>query len=144
MTYFEDTGTVIDAPIDDVSRYLVSEHHGAAHSSSARNFEVKETAGASGVIAAERFLDGRWSPFLGRSTDFPPFCVCNAEIEGDFAGTKFVLVYRPEGRRTRIDLYGGVRSNVFDAETARRKFLRLLEGAYDEDAAAMRKCRRPG
>jgi hypothetical protein len=100
VAYFEDTGAVIDAPIAQVWAYLVSEDHGPADSESARNFEVKETVGPTATVSAERFLNGKWSTFVSTSSDFSPFCICNEEVEGDFAGTKFVILYRPEGHRT--------------------------------------------
>lgn len=138
MTYFEDTGSVIEAPIDEVWEYLVSDDHGKAHARNARSFEVRETVGPMSIVAAERLLNGRWSTFVTKSTDFPPFCVCNEEVEGDFAGTKFVLLYRPDGPLTRVDVYGDVRSSTLDPESARQTFLELLAGAYDDDMRAMR------
>jgi hypothetical protein len=138
MVYFEDTGTVIEAPIDSVWEYLVSEHHAPAHSKSTRNFQVKETIGSTAVVSAERFLNGTWSGFVSRSTDFPPLCICNEEVEGDFAGTRFVVLYRPHGTRTQVEVYGDVQSRVFAPEEARRTFLQLLESAYLDDSAAMR------
>jgi hypothetical protein len=138
MAYFEDLGSTIDAPIDVVWAYLTSEGHGAAHAESARNFAVRETVGATAVIAAERKLDGRWSTFVSKSADYPPVCICNEEVEGDFAGTKFVLVYKPDGARTRVDVYGDVRSAVLPPETAKAKFLELLAGAYADDVKGVR------
>jgi hypothetical protein len=137
MAYFEDTGAMIEAPVESVWKYLVSEEHGPAHSKSARNFEVKETVGSPPLISAERFLNGKWSIFVSKSSEFPPFCICNEEVEGDFAGTKFIILYRPQGGQTRVDVYGDIQSKVFGPEEAKRIFLKLLEDAYLDDAAAM-------
>jgi hypothetical protein len=148
MVYFEDTGAILDAPIEFVWEYLVSEHHGPAHRNSARNFEEREVVGSTSVVAAERHLHGRWSAFVSRTAAFPPLCICNEEIEGDFAGTKFVIVYKPEGRVTRVDVYGNVESKTFPPAEAKREFLALLQGAYEDDDAAIRALRsrtpRPG
>lgn len=137
MVYFEDTGAVFDAPIEYVWEYITSEHHGSAHSRNARNFEVKETIGSTTTMSAERLINGRWSTFLSRSTDFPPFCICNEEVEGDFAGTKFVILYRPHGRQTVVDAYGDIQSKVYPGNEAKRIFLGLLQGAYEDDSLAM-------
>ena len=142
MTYFEDTGSILDAPIDYVWEYLMSEEHGSAHARNARHFEVRETTGSTSVVAAERLLHGEWTPFVSRSTDFPPFAVCNEEIEGDFAGTKFVILYRPHGHQTRVDVYGDIRSDRFELERAKQLFLELLTMAYDDDVAKMKELRR--
>jgi hypothetical protein len=142
MVYFEDTGTMIDAPVGFVWDYLESEHHGPAHSKSARNFRVKETVGPTTLVSAERYLNGKWSTFVSKSSDFAPFCVCNEEVEGDFAGTRFVLLYHPRGNRTQVDVYGDVQSTVFDPDEAKEVFLRLLEGAYLDDVAVISELRR--
>jgi hypothetical protein len=142
MVYFEDTGTIVDAPVAFVWDYLESEHHGPAHSKNARNFQVKETVGSTAVVSAERYLNGKWSTFVSKSSDFAPFCVCNEEIEGDFAGTKFVILYRPQGLQTRIDVYGDVQSAVFDLPEATQIFLKLLENAYLDDAVVIAELRK--
>jgi hypothetical protein len=68
--------------------------------------------------------------------------VCNEEVEGDFAGTKFVLLYRPRGNRTQIDVYGDVQSSVFEPDEAKEIFLKLLENAYLDDVAVITELRR--
>ena len=142
MVYFEDTGTIIDAPVGFVWDYLESEHHGPAHSKSARNFQVKETVGATALVSAERYLNGKWTPFVSKSSDFAPFCVCNEEVEGDFAGTKFVILYRPKGQRTQIDVYGDVQSATFGSDEAKKIFLKLLENAYLDDLTVITELRK--
>jgi len=142
MVYFEDLGTVIDAPIGFVWDYLESEHHGPAHSKNARNFQVKETVGPTALVSAERYLNGKWSTFVSKSSDFAPFCVCNEEVEGDFAGTKFVILYRPKKNQTQIDVYGDVQSRVFGLDEAKEIFLKLLENAYLDDVAVISELRK--
>jgi hypothetical protein len=137
MVFFEDKGAILDASIEEVWKYLYSEQHGPAHSKNARNFEVKETVGATSLVSAERRLHGQWSTFLSKSTDYPPLCIVNEEVEGEFAGTKFVIVYTPEGRVTRVDVYGDVQSKIHPPDEARRLFLELLQGAYEDDVAQM-------
>jgi hypothetical protein len=139
MVYFEDTGSVIEAPIEFVWEYLVSEQHGPVHSKSARKFELKETVGPTSLVSAERYLNGKWSTFVSKSTDFAPFCICNEEVEGDFAGSKFVLLYRPKGNRTQVDVYGDVQSKVFTPDEAKKTYLKLLENAYEEDVSVISK-----
>jgi hypothetical protein len=138
MVFLEDKGAILNAPIEEVWKYLTSEGHGSAHRGSARNFEVKETIGATNVISAERKVRGQWSAFVTKSTDYPPLCIVNEEIDGDFAGTKFVVVYTPEGKVTRVDVYGDVQSRIHAPDQAHRIFLELLQAAYEDDIAQMR------
>jgi hypothetical protein len=144
MVFFEDTGAILDAPTDVVWRYLGSPDHGPAHARNVRNFRVQETVGPTSLISAERLLHGHWSAFLSKSTDHAPLCVVNEEVEGDFAGTKFVVVYRPENRATRVDVYGDVRSLRFSEAEAQRVFLELLQAAYEDDETAIRALRSSG
>jgi hypothetical protein len=137
MVYFEDLGSTIEAPIEVVWEYLESEQHGDAHSARARNIKVREAAGPTSVVSGEHLDHGTWSPFCQRATEFPPLCTCIEELEGDFTGTRFVLLYRPEGEKTRVDVYGDVQSRVLDPKTALSQFLKRLESAYDDDLAGI-------
>ena len=141
MIYFEDTGSIIDAPIDFVWRYLLSEHHAPAHAGSARNFELTETVGSTALVSADRLVNGKWAQFVTKSTDYPPLCIVNEEVEGDFAGSRFVLVYRPKGEQTQVDAFGYIESKAGDAKLARATFLKLLDQAYQEDVLAIGKLR---
>jgi hypothetical protein len=138
MAFIEDKGAILDASIEEVWQYLTSEGHGLAHRGNARNFAVKETIGDTQVVAAERKVHGEWSAFVTKSTDYPPLCIVNEEVEGDFAGSKYVIVYTPEGKVTRVDVYADVRSRVHAPEQAHRLFLELLQAAYEDDVAQMR------
>ena len=103
MVYFEDTGAMIDVPIEIVSKYLVSSAHGPVHSRDARKFKIVDMDGPTAVISGERRLRGRWVTFVTRTTDYAPLCICSQEIRGDFAGTTFVQRYRPRGKPTQVD-----------------------------------------
>jgi hypothetical protein len=144
MVTFEDTGAILDAPLDAVWKYLGSADHGSAHAQNARHFQVRETVGAASVISAERRFRGNWTPFVTRSFAFPPICTVNEEIEGDFAGTRFVVLYRSEGNVTRVDVYGEIRSPHLPDAEARRGFLELLQGAYEDDESSIRLLRSHG
>jgi hypothetical protein len=138
MVHFEDAGSILDAPLETVWKYRVSDLHGRAHHARARNFELLETGGGPALVSAERLLDGRWKRFVSRSADYPPLCIVNEEVEGEFAGTKFVLLYRPVGQRTRVDVIGDVQSPTFSPEVAKGKFLETLAEAYEDDVVGIR------
>jgi hypothetical protein len=138
VVYFEDVGTVYEASLDELWKYLGSEEHGGAHVGNARNFQVKETSGNTTVISAERNLTGQWMAMLSKSTEFPPFCICYEEIEGLFAGTKFVALYRPKGGSTQVDVFGDIQSRTLPIGEAKTLFLASLVGAYADDAKALK------
>jgi len=74
-------------------------------------------------------------------TTFPPYCTWIEEIEGDFAGTKFVHTQRPEGAKTRIDVFGEAHCTGRSPEQTRTLFLEILAKAHEEDLATLRKIR---
>ncbi len=137
MTYFEDAGSVIPIPIDTLPEFLASREHGDAHAHDVRNFRVLKTEGPTTTLSFERLREGRWFAAASRVTEFRPFCVCIEEVKGTYAGTRFVILYRRTGKRTRVDVYGDVQSKVYPASVAKRLFLRALEGAHREDLLAL-------
>lgn len=141
MVYFEDLGTTLDISIDDMEAFLESEDHSSAHSDDVRNFEVVETAGPAIVLQYERKFDGQWGKSRTRVTSFPPYCRFIEEIEGVFAGSRFVGVHRPDGAKTRVELFGDVQCQTKSPEQLRTLWLAMLAKAHDEDVESLRKFR---
>jgi hypothetical protein len=139
MVYFEDMNTVIDVPLEEMETFLNSEEHGSAHSEDVRNFEVVENAGQSVVLAYERRFEGQWSKSKTRMTMFPPYVACVEELEGIFAGSKFFVVHRPDGKKTRVDVFGEAHCESKSPEELRTIWLNILSKAHDEDLSALGK-----
>jgi hypothetical protein len=141
MVYFEDMGTTIGAPLEELESFLEWDEHSSAHSDDVRNFEVAENFGATIVVTYERRFDGQWKKSRTRLTSFPPYCRCVEEIEGDFAGSRFVVVHRPDGAKTTIDVFGDIQCKGRTPEQIRKLWLDILAKSHDEDVAMLRKFR---
>ena len=141
MVYFEDLGTVLDLPLEEMESFLGSAEHSSAHSDDVRNFEVVETNGPTIVLAYERKLDGTWGKSRTRMTTFPPYGAFVEEIEGVFAGSRFVVVHRPEGAKTRVDVFGEAHCKTKSPEELRSYWLDMLAKAHDEDVATLQRLR---
>lgn len=141
MVYFEDMGATLDIPLEQMESFMESDEHSSVHSEDVRSFAVVETAGPTIVLTFERMIDGHWKPSRSRVTSFPPYCRFIEEIEGDFAGSRFVVVHRPDGAKTRVDLFGDVQCKGKNPEQVRKYWQSLLDKAHDEDRAALRKFR---
>jgi hypothetical protein len=139
--YFEDLGSTLDIPLEEMESFLESDEHSSTHSADVRNFAVVETTGPTIELTFERMIDGHWEPSRSRVTSFPPYCRCVEELEGDFAGSRFVVVHRPEGAKTRVDLFGDIQSRGKSPEQIRKYWQSTLDKAHDEDMAALRKFR---
>ena len=139
MVYFEDTGTTLDVSLDELESFMESDDHSSTHSDDVRNFEVVDTAGPTIVLTYERKFDGQWKKSRTRVTSFPPYCRWIEEIEGVFAGSRFVGLHRPDGAKTRVDLFGDIQCKGRSPEETRTLWLDVLGKAHDEDVAALRK-----
>jgi hypothetical protein len=139
--YFEDTGSTLDNTIEEMDAFLESDGHGSAHSGDVRNFEVVEHVGPSIVVSYERKLDGHWTKARTRVTSFAPFCRCVEDLEGASAGSRFVVIHRPHGAKTRVDVFGDGQCASMSPEQLREFWYETLSRAHDEDVAALRKFR---
>ncbi|HZY92671.1 MAG TPA: hypothetical protein VFG07_07900 [Thermoplasmata archaeon] len=142
MVYFEDLDTPFDISMEDLPSWDDSEEHAAAHAGAVRNFEVVETAGSAIVVTYERNIRGVWQKARTRVTSFPPYCRFIEELEGEFAGSRFVGGHRPDGTRMKIDIYGDIQSKTMTGETLRKYWLEVLATSHAEDVAALRAFRK--
>jgi len=126
MVFVKDEGSVFDAPIEFVWKYLTgAEEHDSAHKTT-RNSKFAKYSDITFLYGSERLLGGKWAADQLRISIFPPVSVVTEWIEGVLEGSKLVYVYSPEGERTRIDVYGEFTSTSLvakDVEAAAREFL---------------------
>ena len=141
MVYFEDLGTSLDISLDEMESFLDSEEHSSVHGDDVRNFEVVESSGPTIVVTFERKFDGEWRKSRTRLTSFPPYCRFVEELEGVFAGSRFVGVHRPDGAKTRVELFGDIRCTLRSPEQTRALWLDILAKSHEEDLAALRQFR---
>ncbi len=138
MVHVRDEGATFDAPVDVVWEYLNSgPTHGQAHRS-IRN-RTTQPAGENALIATmERNWNGEWVKVVSRMTRLPPLGLVQEFLEGPFAGSKAVLVYTPQGKRTRVDVFGEFTSPTIPANQVEKAALKWLADSYDEDAPAVK------
>ncbi len=138
MVYLKDEGSVFDAPIEFVWKYIYgAEDHDSAHKTT-RNPKFGKYSDITLLYGSERFLQGKWAPDQLRISMFPPVAVVTEWLEGVLAGSKFTYVYSPQGERTRIDVYGEFTSKTLpptEIEAVAREF---LETEFAADATVIR------
>lgn len=142
MVYFEDLGSTLDIPLNELETFLLSGVHGTAHADDVRNFQMVEQSGPTMVLRYERRFKGRWSRSGTRMTVFPPYCAWIEEIEGTFKGTRFVVIHRPHGAKTQVDVFGEVQCKSMPPAQLRKYWLGLLVKAHQEDLVALRRYRK--
>ena len=130
MIYFEDRGSVLDAPIDVVWDFIMTpnEYHSKAHRASLRKFKWKDLGEITGAGSCEVKRGGRWSKMKFRSTNIPPFVRISEEFGGRYAGQKMVFLYTPKGRnRTAVDVF------VYTPIRVAKETKDTLAKAFEED-----------
>jgi hypothetical protein len=134
LVYFEDRGSVFDAPIDVVWDYIMkgNDYHSKAHHTSLRNMKWKDISEITGEGTCEVMRGGRWSKMRFRSTNIPPFVRINEEFEGRYAGQKMVHLYTPKGKKTGIDVF------VLTPKEVAKETRDTLAQTFIEDAPMVR------
>ena len=132
--YFEDRGTILDAPLDIVWDFILTdnEFHSKAHRVSLRNMKWKDVSEITGAGTCEVMRGGRWSKMKFRVTSIRPFVRIIEEFEGPYAGQKMVFLYTPKGKRTGIDVF------VIAPKAVARVTRDILAKAHEEDVPMLR------
>lgn len=138
MVHVRDEGATFDAPVEVVWEYLNSgPTHGQAHKL-IRN-RTAQPVGENAMIATmERNWNGQWVKVVSRMTRLPPLGLVQEFLEGPLAGSKAVLVYSPQGKKTRVDVYGEFTSPTIPEKDVKQAALQWLAESFDEDAPAVR------
>ena len=138
MVHVRDEGATFDAPVDVVWEYLNSgPTHIGAHLT-IRNRTTQPSGENAVIVTMERNWNGEWVKVVSRMTRLPPLGMVQEFLEGPFAGSKAVLVYTPEGKRTRVDVYGEFTSPTIPEKDVKNAALKWLAQSYDEDAPAVK------
>jgi hypothetical protein len=142
MSYFEDRGTVLDAPLEVVWDFMQrdEEFHPKAHAPTLRKLKAKVLSEVTSLIRYERQTSGgRWTKFASRLTEIRPAVRIKEDLEGPYAGSVTVHIYRPRGRKTSVDILCYMRSSEFSPEDTKREWLRIFARAGAEDAPWLRR-----
>ncbi|HTT73479.1 MAG TPA: hypothetical protein VMG99_04950 [Thermoplasmata archaeon] len=138
MVYVKDEGSVFEAPIDFVWKYIFGgKAHDAAHKTT-RNPKFEKVSDITILYGSERLLRGKWAPDRMRISMFPPVSVVTEWLEGVLAGSKLVYVYAPQGERTRIDVYGEFTSKTLPPEEVEAAAREFLDSEFRDDAPVIR------
>ena len=106
MVHIHDEGSVFDAPLEAVWKYLgTSQEHAGAHTEfrNGRREQVRD-----GVIklSREEQVDGKWVKTVVQISLFPPLGYAQEFLEGPLAGSRAFQFYTPKGNRTGITVVG--------------------------------------
>lgn len=136
MVFVRDEGSVYNAPLEEVWRFLSSSSdHSEAHRH--RNVSRKPLPGNSGEYSWEQEFEGKPERFTMRWTAFPVFAIAYEVLEGPFVGSKFFAYYRPRGRKTRVTMVGDFVSPSIPAARLETSVLGFFAREFEQDSAAL-------
>ena len=137
MVHIRDEGSVFDAPIEVVWKYLQApEEHNQQHKS--RNFKSKPLGENAMELSWEANMGGNWAPMKTRITALPPVGVAIEMVEGPMAGSKFFNIYTPMGQKTGVTVIGEFMSKMIPPAQLEPSVRGFLDQVYNEDAPAIK------
>jgi len=136
MVFVRDEGSVYNAPLEEVWRFLsFSQGHAEAHHH--RNVERKPLPGNAGEYSWEQDFEGKPERFTMRWTSYPMFGIAYDVPGGPFAGSKFFVYYRPRGNKTRVTIVGDFVSPTIPAARLETAVLGFFALEFEQDSAAI-------
>ena len=141
LVYFEDRGTVYDAPLDVLWDFMEKDEkfHPKAHSGAVRNFVEKSLSEVTVLLSYERRRRGRWEKLVCRMTTIRPAARVQEDLDGPYAGTKTVYLYTPQGKRTAVDIFGYAQSSELTPDEIKRDKKETFSRAFSEDVPYLRR-----
>jgi hypothetical protein len=134
MVYVRDEGSVFNAPLDVVWKYLQSEEdHGNSHKGR-KNFERKPAGENAVMLSWDQDMDGKWVHMANRLTFHPPVGFFVEPLEGPMAGSKFFNFYVPKGNKTEVGVVGDWNSKTIPPAQLEKAVWANLEKVYHEDS----------
>ncbi len=138
MVHIKDEGSIFDAPVDVVWKYVQSDvDHGEAHKGR-RNFQRKPVGANSVELSWEQEMEGNWIKTANRLTFLPPLGFVVEPLEGPLAGSKFVNYYTPKGDKTEVTVVGEWTSKTIPAAMLQKAVMMNLEKVFHEDSAGIK------
>lgn len=135
MVYLIDEGSIFDAPIDKIWKYLPSEGH--LHPSA--NVVNREVSGNTVIITAERNIMGKLTKTKVKNTLYPPIGIAQEYLEGPAAGSRAFAYYIPKGDKTGITIVGDFQMIGMDEQGTKNAMMEQLQVSFDEDNANLKK-----
>ena len=135
MVHLLDEGSVFDASIEKVWKYLSSE----AHNHPSFKNVGREVSGNTVTISSERIIMGKPAKVKIRNTLYPPVGYVSEHLEGPTAGSRAFLYYIPKGEKTGVTVVGDFVIAGLDETATRDAVLAQMQITFDEDNANLKR-----
>jgi hypothetical protein len=138
MVFIKDEGAFFDAPLEDIWKFLGS---GKAHSEAHQHRKVRRRALGenSGIYSWEQDFRGKPQRFSMEWRSYYPLGIGYEVVQGPFEGSKFFLIYTPDGARTGISLVGEFISPEIAQKCIKDYIKAFFDLEFDQDSEALLK-----
>jgi hypothetical protein len=138
MPHIKDEGSLFDAPLEKIWKYLDSpEDHSRAHKGS-RNVQRTKVNDNTFLVSREQNMGGKWVKVSVRITPHAPVGSALEMVEGPMAGSKWFNFYEPKGNRTAVTVVGEFKAASLPPNQVEPAVMAFLQQSFDEDNAALR------
>lgn len=134
MVYILDEGSVFDAPLDKIWKYLSSQDHNHKSIKSLN----REVSGNAVTLTREQNVLGKTVTVKVKNTLYPPIGFIQEYLEGPLKGSKAFLYYIPKGEKTGVTIVGDFVMNDADEQTIRNVVALQGNTFFEEDNAKLR------
>jgi hypothetical protein len=138
MVFIADEGSVFDAPVDVVWKFLQSDTDPGESHKGRRNLERKQINENTLMLSWEQDVGGQWIRLANRLTFHPPVGFFVEPLEGPMAGSKFFNYYVPKGDKTEVVVVGDWNSKMIPPAQLEKAVMENLEKVFHEDSAGLK------
>lgn len=135
MVYILDEGSVFDAPIDKIWKYLPSDEH---RHNSLKLINREMVNSNTVIITGERTIMGKTVRTKIKNTLYPPFGFVQEHLEGPTAGSRAFVYYIPKGNKTGITIVGDFVLSGMDEKATRDALMAQFQVSFNEDNANLK------
>jgi len=135
LVYILDEGSVFDAPVDKIWKYLSSQDHSHPSIKTLN----REVSGNVVVLTSERNILGKTVTVKVKNSLYPPIGMVQEQLEGPLKGSRSFLYYIPKGDKTGVTVVGDYVISGANEETIRDVVALQAKTVFEEDNANLRR-----
>lgn len=143
MVFVRDEGSLFDAPVETIWRYLQADDAHSPSHKGRRNFERELLTDNSAMLSWEQEVDGKWIRMSNKLTFHPPLGFMVEPLEGPMAGSKFFNLYIPKGKQTEVVVVGDWTSKTIPPAQLEKAVWANLEKVFHEDTEGLKAFGKP-
>jgi hypothetical protein len=133
LVFILDEGSVFDAPLEKIWRFMQQSRPEQHRHGNRTNFKIEREGNSATISFETEGPGGTKIQIKNKNTMFPPVGRSQEYLEGPLAGSKAMTYYLPMGQRTGITVVGEYVSKTLPENKIRDFVLAQAERTFNED-----------